>query len=459
MAKSRENRGSAVVWFRRDLRVMDNPALDYAIREGYEVIPIYVESNQNAQHWQPGAASRWWCYQSLKSLADSLQQQNLTLRFFYADPKQIIRKIIKQTGATLICWNTLYEPAAQALECDLIQILKGIDIQRFDSHLLFTPGTVLNKQGDPYRVFTPFWKTARQQLEVSGVNLTKTKRYKRTAVERITLKGECKLDGLGLLDSHLWHKKLEQHWSPGEMNAQKRLRHFIKKYVSSYEVDRDIPSIEGTSKLSPHLHFGEITPAQIYYQLQQADYKPGIQNNIERFISELGWREFAHHVLWHFPATCDQAMNQTFKRFWPNKANQRLLVAWQKGQTGIPLVDAGMRQLWETGWMHGRVRMVVGSFLTKNLGIHWLQGARWFWDTLVDADLANNTMGWQWVAGCGVDAAPYYRIFNPETQAKRFDPSNDYLQHWLPKGGHLSGSPLVDLKESRAKALLRYKKL
>jgi len=357
-------------------------------------------------------------------------------------------------------WNKLYEPDQIELDKHLLQTFANIDLQRFDSNLLFPPGTLLNKQGDPYRVFTPFWKTARQQIEVTGVNLTITKKYKTDNAKQRPLKGECTLRKLGLLDEHRWHEKLNQFWSPGEENAQKCTRNFTQKQIGDYETYRDIPAIDGTSKLSAHLHFGEITPAQIVYRLQQQTFSRKDNVSVELLIKQLGWREFAHHILWHFPHTTTQAMNNKFKTLWPNKPNRKLLQAWQKGETGVPLVDAGMRQLWETGSMHNRVRMIVGSFLTKNLGIHWLHGARWFWDTLVDADLANNTLGWQWVAGCGVDAAPYYRIFNPHTQAKRFDPDSHYIKSWVPDIDELPvKAPVVDLKKSREEALARFKDL
>ena len=393
-------------------------------------------------------------------MSESLLKQGLKLHFFCGAAKDIIPSLIKESGATAISWNKLYEPDEVALDNALLSSLANIEIQRFDSNMLFTPGTLLNKQAQPYRVFTPFWKTARQQLEISGVGLTKTKKYKTDKVERKRFKRECTLDELGLLTAHPWYEKLHQHWIPGEATAQKRLQRFIRDAIGEYDVNRDIPEVDGTSKMSAHLHFGEITPAQIYYQLQQYAFNQVASKSVERFITELGWREFAHHVLWHFPHTTNQAMNDKFAKFWPKRANQKLLQAWQQGQTGFPIVDAGMRQLWQTGWMHNRVRMIVGSFLTKNLGIHWLHGTKWFLDTLVDADIASNTLGWQWVAGCGVDAAPYYRIFNPETQAKRFDPNATYIRHWVPEIDELSfQTPLIDLAQSREDALSRYKNI
>jgi len=452
-----ENIPITLAWFRRDFRIQNNPALDYAIRRGGTVIPIYIEYSDTIKDWRPGGASRWWCHQSLKSLSESLQQQGLRLRFFVGDPATIIPQLVTQTGASAITWNRLYEKAEHDLEERLVKTCRDCEIYQADSSLLFTPGSLLNKTGQPYRVFTPFWKQARAELEMVGVSITKTQKYKSITKRELRFKGECTLSQLGLLDEKPWHKKLHQHWQPGEAGAQKQLKRFIDYSADDYDTDRDIPSIDGTSCLSAYLHFGEITPAQIVYKLQQYDFERDGQKSIERFVSELGWREFAHHVLWHFPHTANRCMNEKFTGFWPNKADTKLLTAWQTGNTGVPLVDAGMRQLWETGWMHNRVRMIVGSFLTKNMGVQWLHGARWFWDTLVDADLANNTMGWQWVAGCGVDAAPYYRIFNPDTQAKRFDPELAYIRQWVTEIDELGYIPILDIAESRESALMRYR--
>jgi deoxyribodipyrimidine photo-lyase len=448
---------TTLVWFRRDLRIQNNPALDYAVQRGGRVIPIYIEYSNNIKDWQPGAASRWWCHHSLKELADSLQQQGLKLRFFSGEPLKIFTQLIKQTGATAIAWNNLYEQTERDLEARVSSACDDCEIYQANSSLLFVPGSLLNKSEQPYRVFTPFWKQARADLEMTGVSITRPKKYSAANQSKARLQGECTLAQLGLLDEHPWHHKLQQHWQPGEASAQQELKQFIEHAAADYDIDRDIPSVDGTSCLSAHLHFGEITPAQIVYTLQQYEFDRDGKKSIERFISELGWREFAHHVLWHFPYTANQCMNEKFNGFWPSRANQKLLTQWQTGNTGVPLVDAGMRQLWETGWMHNRVRMIVGSFLTKNLGIHWLHGAKWFWDTLVDADLASNTLGWQWVAGCGVDAAPYYRIFNPDTQAKRFDPDLTYIKEWVPEIDELGYMPVIDLAKSREEALSRYK--
>lgn len=448
-----------LLWFRRDFRLANNPALGFAQGRGGPITAIYIESDDLAREWAPGSASRWWCHHSLEVLAAQLAEQGIHLHFFKGDPARIIPALIKETGATAIAWNRLYEPGEIKLEDSVVKALEYVEVKRFDSHLLFTPGTILNQQDQAYKVFTPFWKNARSRLEVTGVSLVKSKKYQAAETEQPVFKSECKLTDLQLLDQHPWHEKLHHHWQPGEVAAHNQVKNFLKHTIDDYDQARDLPAIEGTSKMSPHLHFGEITPAQIVHQLLQKDLLYSGSASVERFLTELGWREFAHHVLWHFPKSTNQPMYKKFDRFWPKQANKKYLTAWQTGNTGIPLVDAGMRQLWESGWMHNRVRMIVGSFLTKNLGIHWLHGARWFWDTLVDADLANNSMGWQWVAGCGVDAAPYYRIFNPLTQQQRFDKDMAYVKQWVNEIEDDDYKPIIDLAKSRETALNRYNQI
>ena len=452
-------RTNTIIWFRRDFRLDNNPALDFAISGGGQIIALYIEYNHIKDGWAQGEASRWWCHHSLERLSDSLAAQGIQLRYFRGDPSKILPAVVKETSSTAVCWNRLYEPEEIKMEVRVRTALADTEYKCFDSHLLFTPGTILNQQAKPYRVFTPFWKKARRQLEVTGVTLCAPKKNKGHLNNKKRLTNECSLSDLGLLGEQIWHTKFHRHWEPGEDIARKKVNSFIKQAIEHYETNRDIPSIKGTSKLSPHLHFGEITPAQIVYQLISKDLFYKGSTSVERFLAELGWREFAHHVLWHSPESTNQAMYEKFRKFWPAKVNQKYLKAWQTGQTGIPIIDAGMRELSETGWMHNRVRMVVGSFLTKNLGIHWLHGAKWFWDTLLDANLANNTMGWQWVAGCGVDAAPYYRIFNPYTQAKKFDKELRYIRYWVAELEEFKTTPIIKLQQSRVRALEKYAKL
>lgn len=447
-----------IVWFRRDLRLSDHPTLAWALERNARILPVYIYSPDEESPWSPGGASRWWLHHSLIRLSESLRAHNLKMHFAVGDSEQTLKALCQATGATVVLANRLYEPVLYGRDQWVQKSLNeaGVTVKYFDSNLLFTPGSVLNQQQAPYKVFTPFWRACRAKLDQalpalsSGLDLNES-------VQSINApKFSTDVHSLGLLDQAPWHHKLEQYWQPGEETAWRHLESFCDGVIEDYATKRDIPSVSGTSRLSPHLHFGEITPTQILHELMpiwQASRGKRVES-IERFVTELGWREFAHHVLWHFPKTSEQSFKPKYSdEFWME--DEVGLRAWLKGETGVPLVDAGMHELWETGWMHNRVRMIVGSFLTKNLGIHWRHGARWFWDTLVDADLANNSMGWQWVAGCGVDAAPYYRIFNPEMQSKKFDPDGTYLDRWLP--GLEIHQPIVGLAESRRVALDRYK--
>lgn len=457
--KQKHSTAITLLWFRRDFRLTNNPALNFASSQGGRVLPIYIENTDPEMAWRPGAASRWWCHHSLQALSEKLMEQGLELKYFHGDPGKLIPSIMREAGAYTICWNRLYEPDELKLDQSIEQQLADIAIHKFDSNLLFPPGTLLNQQEQAYRVFTPFWKKARVKLDFEGVNPVTRKPRKKISGYSHKLREECSLAELALLDKNNWHIKLNQHWVPGEEAALKTARRFINSIIRDYETQRDIPSVQGTSRLSTHLHFGEITVTQLVYSLMKKDWPSTHSASVERFLTELGWREFSHHILWHFPYTTNRAMNDRFVNFWPTNPKQKLFKAWQIGDTGVAIVDAGMRELWETGWMHNRVRMIVGSFLTKNLGIHWIHGAKWFWDTLVDADLANNTMGWQWVAGCGVDAAPYFRIFNPYTQAKRFDEEQKYIKKWVPDCDSPEFIPKIDVKKSRDDALEKYRKI
>ncbi|MGD8310060.1 MAG: deoxyribodipyrimidine photo-lyase, partial [Chromatiales bacterium] len=322
-------------------------------------------------------------------------------------------------------------------------------------------------------VFTPFWKACLRRPPPAAPLAAPEKLPPCPDVDSLAL------DALGLLPRIPWDAGLRETWRPGEAGALRRLDGFCRKGLDAYADARERPAVVGTSRLSPRLHFGELSPRQVWWRAVREDSPGG-----EAFLRELGWREFAHHLLHHSPETLERPMDRRFEAF-PWREDPEALRAWQSGRTGIPLVDAGMRELWHTGWMHNRVRMVVASLLTKNLRIHWLEGARWFWDTLVDADLANNTLGWQWVAGCGADAAPYFRIFNPVTQGQRYDPEGAYVRRWVPEIGRLPdrwvhrpwqapekvlreagirlGSdypePIVDLKESRREALAAYEQV
>ena len=452
----------SILWFRRDLRIHDNAALQWVCDNSTEVIPIYIHSLEEEKPWQPGAASRWWLHNSLLALEKKLADHGLKLKYFCGDSEAVISKIIEESNASSLVYNRLYEPHLYKRDLSIEKKLQEkIEVLSFDNSLFFAPGTVLNNQQLPYRVFTPFYKKIRPLLTPGHVEHNSVSLISGLeSLKDVAVRSAQTLSSLNLLDEHNWHEKLHSHWRPGEERAFELLDIFMDDAISHYDVERNMPSIEATSRLSPYLHFGEITAQQICHSiwpLLEGQGHSKAAQSAEVFLKQLVWREFAHNVLWHFPETATEPMDKRYKKsFWRrSKADYE---AWTKGETGVPIIDAGMKQLWETGWMHNRVRMIVSSFLTKNLGLNWLQGANWFWDTLVDADLANNSLGWQWVAGCGVDAAPYYRVFNPNTQTKRFDSSFRYIDTWLPEHNELDyPQPMIDLASSRDQALDRYK--
>jgi deoxyribodipyrimidine photo-lyase len=424
---------TALVWFRRDLRLADNPALQAALDAGYAPIPVYVHAPDEEAPWAPGAASHAWLARSLRSLAADLEARGSRLSLRFGPARAALETLASEAGAEAVFWNRLYEPQVIARDRTLKQALaaRGLHAQSTNGALLAEPWTVTTTAGDPCRVFTPFWKKVRLRLDDAP---RPTGAPTRLPPVDVALASES-LDALGLVPSRDWDAGFWREWIPGEAGAQARLDAFVGGALAGYESGRDRPDQEGTSRLSPHLHFGEVSPRQVLARVAAADVATTAR---ERALAELGWREFAHHLLYHFPHTTDADFNPRFAGFRWAAPDARVLRAWQQGRTGVPIVDAGLRQLWATGWMHNRVRMVVASFLCKNLRLHWTHGARWFWDTLVDADLANNTLGWQWSAGTGADAAPYFRIFNPVTQARRFDSDGSYVRRWIPE---LAGVP------------------
>ena len=394
----------SLVWFRQELRLSDNPALLAAVQRGGPVIPVFVWAPEEERPWAPGQASRWWLARSLAALDAALRQRGSRLIVRRGPTVKALVKLASECGADTVFWNRRYEPAAVARDEN---VKTAIASQIFESALLFEPGRILNGAGRPFQVFSAFWRACLAMAEPP-------------APERAPA---------GIPAPSRWPKSETvpddstaiEGWQPGEAGAQQRMRRFLKR-AGSYATDRDRPDNEGTSRLSPHLHFGEISPRQVWHALRSN----------EPYLRELAWREFADHLLFHFPTTPDEPFRPR-QREAPSKLDPRLLRLWQTGRTGFPIVDAGMRQLLETGWMHNRVRMLVASFLVKDLLIDWREGAAWFWDKLVDADLANNTLNWQWVAGCGADASPWFRIFNPVTQGEKFDPQGDYVRRWLPQ--------------------------
>jgi deoxyribodipyrimidine photo-lyase len=430
---------ATLVWFRRDLRLQDNPALNSAVARGGPVIPVFILDDAGEGGWAPGAGSRWWLHHSLAALDASLQARGSRLILAWGNSLKVLRALRQETGAAAVYWNRRYEPASLVRDRRIMAefTAAGLEVKTFNGSLLFEPSAVANKAGRPYRVFTPFWRQCRS-LPVGRPRTLQTKslpapvRWPRSLV----------LEELKLLPRHHWDAGLAGTWQPGEAAARQRLRRFTAQAVAVYADGRDRVDREGTSRLSPHLHFGEISPQQVWAALRLTAKGAGAAPTSRgpfAFLGEIGWREFAHHLLFHFPHTPEEPLRPEFMGL-PWRKDPAAVRAWQRGRTGYPIVDAGLRQLWHTGWMHNRVRMIVASFLVKDLLVPWQAGAAWFWDTLVDADLASNTLGWQWTAGCGADAVPFFRVFNPVLQGRKFDPDGGYVRRWVPELAQLSAA-------------------
>jgi len=470
-----------LLWFRRDLRLSDNPALHAA--KGTRIIPVYIHAPEEEAPWVCGAASRWWLHHSLRALAMQLKDVGSRLILRRGESLAELLALIHETGASAVYLNRLYEPASIARDTRIKTTLRaqGIDYRSFAGNLLFEPWQIQTRSGTAYKVFTPYWRACQQQGLPSDV-IPAPRKLPAVSTRLQSLA----IDTLQLLPRLNWDAQFYRHWQPGEHGARRRLREFIKHKLPDYQEARDQPAQAATSGLSPHLHFGELSPRQLVCAAEQRIVQQtdsAVSKQAQEFLRELVWREFTHHVLYHFPYTTKKPLNPVYENFPWQRRTTTLLAAWQHGRTGFPIVDAGMRELWATGIMHNRVRMIVASLLCKNLGHHWLLGAKWFWDTLVDADLAQNSFNWQWVAGCGADAAPYFRIFNPVTQSKKYDPEGLYLRHWLPELARMPSKfihapwmapaetlqaagvelgqgyplPICDLKQTREEALLMYK--
>lgn len=449
-----------IVWFRQDLRLADNPALRAAAATGRPLLPLFVLDDETPGDWKWGGAARWWLHHSLASLDKSLKG-HLVLR--RGDGAKTVKALVKETGADTVVWNRTYEPFAvvrdKALKSDLAD--RGIEVQSFNGALLHEPWELKTGGGTPFRVFTPFWKAMREREVAKPYPAPRDLHF-------------VKADSEYLRDWKLlpikpdWAKGFD--WTAGEKAAHEALYDFLED-IPDYGEARDRPALDGTSRLSPHLHWGEISPRQVWHAVRTHGQSAGH----ETFLKELGWREFCTGLLFHNPQLPTQPLDSRFAKFKWRKSEKNFR-AWTKGLTGIPIVDAGMRQLWQTGWMHNRVRMIAASFLIKHLGIHWREGEGWFWDTLVDADLANNAANWQWVAGCGADAAPFFRIFNPVLQGEKFDPKGAYVRKFVPELAGLPDkyvhrpweapeppakypSPIVDLAEGRQRALAAFRAL
>jgi deoxyribodipyrimidine photo-lyase len=427
----------AIVWFRQDLRLEDQPALQAAVQRGGGVVPVFVWSPEEEGAWPPGAASRWWLHQSLGRLAAELRAKGTDLVLRRGRALVELQSVAQETGAGAVFWNRRYEPAVVARDRAVKEGLRsaGIEAGSFNGSLLREPWEVHNKSGKLFQVFTPFWRTCLagpdpERPLLAPARLEPTERQANSRA----------LAALELEPNRDWAEGLRNAWRPGAAGAAAELERFLENGILEYSANRNRPDLVGTSRLSPHLHFGEISPRQVWAAVRGFAEDRSIASTTWRgwqFLTEVGWREFAHHLLYHFPRTPEAPLRPEYERF-PWRENPDWLRSWQRGRTGYPLVDAGMRELWATGWMHNRVRMVVASFLVKDLLISWQEGARWFWDTLVDADLANNTLGWQWTAGCGADAAPYYQIFNPVSQGEKFDAAGNYVRRWIPELGRLA---------------------
>ncbi len=422
---------TSIVWFRRDLRVDDNPALRAAAARG-AVLPVYIYAPREDGPWPAGAASRAWLHESLTRLAERLEQLGLKLNVFRGDSLEVLKQLIGETGADGLYYNRLYEPEILARDKKIETALRaqGVEARSYKSALLFEPHEIENQSGKPFRVFTPFYRHCLARINDADAGLTPTGLRPAAKPPQETLR----IDALELLPAHPWAEAVLSAWTPGEDGARRELEVFLESALNRYPRDRDIPGVRGVSRLSPHLHHGEVSPRKVFSAVREAEAQgvPSDRQGAEAFLRQLIWREFAAHLLFHFPSLTEKPFDKRFEHF-PWRDDEAGFAAWTRGLTGYPMVDAGMRELWSTGWMHNRVRMVVASFLTKHLLIHWHSGARWFWDTLVDADLANNTLGWQWTAGCGVDPAPYFRVFNPVAQGDRFDPKGRYVRRWIPE--------------------------
>ena len=416
----------SIHWFRRDLRLDDNPSLQFAAQNG-AVTPIFILDtvNNTQKEFNLGEASAWWLHHSLKSLNESLDKK---INFFKGDPLEIIENIINDYDVESFSWNRCYSPWEIKRDTKIKSFLKDkdINVKTFNSSLLWEPWEILKDDDTPYKVFSPFYRKGCLKKHAGPRQVVESKQNLEPNNQKISDKS---IDELELLAKFPWHDKLIEHWNVGENAAMEKYMNFSKEGLNGYKDGRNFPSYPNVSVLSPHLHFGEISPHQIWYHDKT---KSAPDRDVLHFHSELGWREFSYYLIYHFPDMCTDNLNKKFDKF-PWGQNDDFLKAWQEGKTGYPIVDAGMRQLWQTGYMHNRVRMIVASFLVKNLLIDWRKGLEWFNDCLCDADLANNTASWQWTAGSGADAAPYFRIFNPILQGKKFDPDGDYTKHFVPE--------------------------
>lgn len=473
----------ALLWLRRDLRLTDNPALlaavDHARRTQGQLLPVFVWEPCERRRWAPGGAARWWLWQSLRALAAALERRGSRLLLLQGDPVTELSALAHAVRADAVVWAAGLEPDERADDAALGAALGAAGSAPMmipSAALLWDPAAIRTQADRPYTVFTPYWRAclahgapppplaapaALPQAPAAAAGLT--------------------LAALAAEAVRPWAAGFGEVWRPGETGARERLEAFLAGALGRYANDRDLPAVEGSSRLSPHLHWGELSGRQVWHAVagelaergsdleaaigpagREASRAPDLGKSAGAFVRQMGWREFGHHLLHHFPALTDEPLQPQFAAF-PWRDDPQGMAAWRRGRTGYPMVDAAMRELWTTGWVHNRSRLVAASFLVKDLLLPWQAGEEWFWDTLVDADLANNTLGWQWVAGCGADAAPYFRIFNPATQRRRYDPEGAYVRRWLPEltatDADTYGAPLLDHGEARSRALAAYEAL
>jgi deoxyribodipyrimidine photo-lyase len=443
---------TAILWLRRDLRLSDHRALAAALAHVQDargpVLPLFILDDADAGPAAPGGASRWWLHGSLEALDADLRARGSRLLLRKGPAQEVLDEVCSQTGATAVFWSRRYEPWAMRRDESIKAALRARGLQAHSAagSLLHEPHALRTLAGDPYRVFTPFWRKLREVLQ-AGLELP--------APEHLPAPRQWPasdaLQDWGLRPARPdWAGGLRERWVPGEAAALARCTRFLDEAVLDYHERRDLPGVAATSRLSPHLHFGEISPRQVWLRARSAFAAEGedLPEGVHKFLAEIAWREFGWHLLVQFPALPERPFRPEFESF-PWREDAAALRAWTRGRTGYPIVDAGMRELWHSGWMHNRVRMIVASFLVKDLRLAWQSGAQWFWDTLVDADLGSNSASWQWVAGCGADAAPYFRIFNPALQSARFDPHGDYIRRWVPELARLPAAALHDLGAAR----------
>lgn len=438
---------TTLVWLRDDLRLCDNPALNAAASDPDGIIVVYILEHETQHVRGLGGAAKWWLHYSIKSFRSALSGLGISLILRSGKAEEIIPEITRESGADRVFWNRRYSAARHhdsRIKANLVE--QGIEVKSFTGDLLFEPLHTKNKSGLPYRVFSSFWRAC---MSFDAPALPLPAPQKLSAAERKIYSESLEFWSL-LPETPDWSQTIAARWIPGEESAHKKLSYFLDTRVKSYS-RRDFPAETNCSELSPHLRWGEITPRQVWHA------SIGSSGDIGLFLSEIGWREFAKHTSFHFGPLHKRGLNPNFDNFpWKSVAGSSF-EAWKFGNTGFGIVDAGMQELWQTGFMHNRVRMITASFLTKNMQIDWRLGEEWFWDTLVDADEASNPFNWQWVAGCGADAAPYFRIFNPELQAKKFDPEGIYVNNWAPHSTMLP--KILDLKQTREDALMSYRSI